>query len=337
VSVARQSSRQDTQTTGDLDAAVVVVNHRTPELVERCLQSVQASGAELKLEIVVIDNASGDGSVERLRAGTTARVIAMPDNRGFAAGVNAGFAHTSAAIVIVLNPDTEVRPGALQELVAHLRAQPRVGVAAPLLEDGEGRLAPNGYRRFPGLFTLAIDLCIPFGYALALLHAPALHPYVMSPAALRSGQRSAWVCGAALAIRRAAYEQAGPLDEGFFLYFEETEWQQRVARTGWGIEIVPQARVSHLVRGGGDEAILHSPHFVVSALRYLSMQGVPLIVSRAVLSISLALSSAATGLIALLPAKRARASMQARAYRELLWVALRARPKMGTHARRTAR
>lgn len=322
VSASSQSSRPHAQAPGELDGAVVVVNYRTSALVERCLESVYATCGELRLETVVVDNASQDGSAERLRAALpAATVLAEPENRGFAAGVNAGFRSTSAELVVVLNPDTEVHPGTLQALLGRLREHPRTGVVAPLLEDAEGRLAPNGYRRFPGLATLGLDLCLPLGYALA--HAPALHPHAMSPAALRAGARPAHVCGAALAIRRSAYLEAGPLDEGFFLYLEETEWQQRVARRGWAIELVPAARVRHLVRGGGDAALAPSPHFVASALRYLRLQGVPEAPSRAVLCLSLALSWAALRVIACLPAKRAKATGQARAYRSLLWRAAR--------------
>lgn len=305
------------------DAAIVIVNYRTVGLVETCLASVEATRDELRLETVIVDNASGDGSVERLRAtAPNATVIAMSENGGFAAGVNAGFRHSRADLVIVLNPDTELRAGALPALVAHLREHPRTGVLAPLLEDADGRLAPNGYRRFPGLWILSLDMCVPFGYVLAFLRLPQLHPYAMSPASLLAGSRPAHVSGAVMAIRRAAYEQAGPLDEGFFLYLEETEWQQRVAACGWVIEVLPSARARHLMRGGGDEALAHSPHFLTSALRYLRMQGVPVSISRAVLSVSLALSWAALRAIACIPSKRARAGGQARAYGSLLRAAL---------------
>jgi N-acetylglucosaminyl-diphospho-decaprenol L-rhamnosyltransferase len=309
---------------GELDAAVVIVNYRSAALVERCLESVRAHGGGLKLETVVIDNDSRDGSVERLRAAAPAvEVVAMADNGGFAAGVNAGFRHTRAELVILLNPDTEVHAGALEAMLERLRTHPRAGVVAPLLEDGKGRLAANGYRRFPDLLTLGLDLCLPCGYALA--YAPALHPYAMSPAALRAGAPPVHVCGAALAIRRAAYLQAGPFDEAFFLYLEETEWQQRVARAGWDIELEPAARVRHLVRGGGEEALAPSPHFVASALLYLRRRRVPTALSRLVLATCLALSWVTLCLIALLPAKRDRAVGQARAYRSLLRVALTAR------------
>lgn len=304
-----------------LDAAIVLVNYRSAALVEQCLARVYATCPGLRFETVIVDNASADGSVERLRVALPqAVVLPMPENRGFAAGVNAGFSHTSAELVIVLNPDTEVRSGAVQTLISRLLEHPQTGIVAPLLEGSDGHLAPNGYRRFPGLLTLGMDLCVPISYAL--VHAPALHPYAMSPAALLAGERPAHVCGAALAIRRSAYAQAGPLDEGFFMYLEETEWQQRVAKHGWDIEIAPEARVCHLVRGGGEEALAHSPHFVTSALRYLRLRGAPVAVSRAVLSIALLLSWVSLSLIACLPGKRTRASSQARAYRSLLRQAL---------------
>jgi GT2 family glycosyltransferase len=307
----------------ELDAAVVIVNYRSAELVERCLESVRVHGGALKLETVVVDNDSRDGSVERLRALPDTEVVAMAQNGGFAVGVNEGFRRTRAELVILLNPDTEVREGALEALLAYLREHSRTGVIAPLLEDDEGRLTPNGYRRFPNLLTLGLDLCLPLGYALA--YVPRLHPYAMSPAALRAGAPPVHVCGAALAIRRAAYLQAGPFDEDFFLYLEETEWQQRVAQAGWGIAIEPVARVCHLVRGGGEEALAPSPHFVASALLYLRRRRVPTPLARLALAACLALSWATLCLIALLPAKRARAAGQARAYRSLLRVALTAR------------
>ena len=305
------------QRSAEVDAAVVIVNYRTPELVERCLASVADTCGKLRFETVVVDNDSRDGSIERLRGSLPgATVIAMPENRGFAAGVNAGFRHTAAELVIVLNPDTEVRPGALEALLGRLREHPRTGVVAPLLEGPDGEIAPSAYRRFPNLLTLSIDMCLPASYALQL--APTLHPHTVSPAALRSGGRVVHVTGAAMVIRRRAYLEAGPLDEGFFLYLEETEWQRRVAGRGWAIELEPAARVCHLVRGGGEAALVPPAYGVKSALRYLRMRGVPVAVTRAVLAAACMSSWVTLRLIALLPGKRAKAAGQARAYRSLL-------------------
>jgi N-acetylglucosaminyl-diphospho-decaprenol L-rhamnosyltransferase len=302
---------------GEPDAALVIVNYCTPELVERCLQTVDASSAGLRLQKVVVDNASGDGSVERLRASLAdAKVIAMPDNGGFAAGVNAGFRETEAELVIVLNPDTEVRAGALAALIARLREHPRAGVVGPRLEDGDGELQSSAYRRFPNLWTLSLEMCVPLSYALVYL--PKLHPYALAPPELAAGGPVAHVCGAAMAIRRAAYEQAGELDEGFFMYLEETEWQRRVGAHGWLVELEPAARVCHLVRGGGEEALAPPLQGASSAVRYLRMQGVPPLFSRAVLGATFVSSWITLRLIACLPSKRVRAAGQARAYRRLL-------------------
>jgi GT2 family glycosyltransferase len=297
------------------DAAVVLVNYRSAALVERCLASVRETDAGLRLEVAVVDNASEDGSLKRLRA-LDVQLVPMSSNRGFGAGVNAGFRHTSAEMVIVLNPDTEVRPGALQALLSRLAEHPRTGVAAPLLEHPDGSLAPNGYRRFPNILTLFLALCVPLLYLLD--HAPALNPDAMSPAALLEGRAPAHVSGAALAIRRGAYQQAGPFDESFFLYLEETEWQSRVVSHGWDIEIVPQARVCHLIRGGGEEALSPSPYFVASALYYMRLRGVPELLTRVVLGTAIASSWLTLRLIALLPAKRARGRIQARSFASLM-------------------
>lgn len=320
-SLSGQAAPDSTQAA---DAAVVIVNYRTPKLVEQCVASLKRNAGDLVLDTIVVDNASEDGSVERLRGSLPeVNVIAMPSNRGFGAGVNVGFQNSSAEIVVVLNPDTELRDGALHILLQRLAEQPKAGVVAPLLEGHDGQIAPNGYRRFPTLPLVAFDMCLPLGYVL--VHMPSLNRYVLPPAALLAGRRPAWVCGAAMAIRRGAYAQAGPLDERFFLYFEETEWQQRTAKHGWISEVAPNARARHLIRGGGELSLSPSPHFIVSAIRYLRLQGVPVKVSQATLALALATSCLTLRAISCLPSKRERASMQARAYGSLVALALRHR------------
>jgi N-acetylglucosaminyl-diphospho-decaprenol L-rhamnosyltransferase len=301
----------------DPDAALVIVNYRTPALVERCVETVRAADPDLRLETVIVDNASRDGSAERLSASLPGvRVIAMAENRGFAAGVNEGFRDTQAELVIVLNPDTEVSSGALTALVDRLRAQPQVGLAAPMLEGPDGELQPSGYLRFPNLLTLSLEICVPLSYVLS--YVPKLHPYALSPEALAGGGRVEHVTGAAMAIRRGAYEDVGPLDESFFMYLEETEWQLRLRKRGWLVELEPAARVCHLVRGGGEEALTPPLQGVSSAVRYLEMQGVPRVISKLVLAAAIVSSWITLRLIACLPGKRSKAAGQARAYRQLL-------------------
>ncbi len=253
------------------DASVVLVHYRTEELTDRCLRLLDEAAGGLTVERVVVDNASGDGSAVRLRERhPDAVVVQRQSNDGFAAGVNAGFETSAAPFVLLLNPDTEPRPGAIARLVEHLRANPRVGVAAPVLLHADGTLQRSAHRRFPNLLTLFVDFCVPVGHLLAL--RPELHPHELSEARTARGPRAAHVNGSALAIRRSAYEEAGPFDEGFFLYLEETEWQQRVRARGWDIEIVPEAQVVHITRAGESmEAI--TDRYLPSIYRYMSMQG----------------------------------------------------------------
>ena len=307
------------------DLAIVIVNYRSGDDVLRALASVDAAAGELQLERVVVDNASGDGSAEAIAAARPdVELVRNDSNRGFAAGVNSGFRAGSAPLVLLLNPDTIVEPGSLRALVEHLRANPRTGVAAPLLVHPDGSPQPNGYRRFPNLWTLFAEFCIPVSYAFALVPVP--HPHNLSPGALAAGPRVAHAYGAALAIRREAYEQAGPFDEGFFLYLEETEWQERVGKAGWAIEIVPAARIVHFVRGGGESAEVPSEHYLESAYRWFALHGVPAWRVDAVLLTATVLSQLAFVLIGLLPGKREQSARRRRGWAALTrWVLARRR------------
>jgi N-acetylglucosaminyl-diphospho-decaprenol L-rhamnosyltransferase len=295
------------------ELAIVIVNYRTGDDLIRALDSVDATADGLELEKVVVDNASGDGSAEMIEsARPDVRMVRNDSNRGFAAGVNEGFRASSAPFVLVLNPDTVVEPGALRALVEHLRSNPETGVAAPLLFHTDGSPQPNGYRRFPNLVTLFADFCVPFWFANELLHVPSPHSY--PPQTLATGPRVAHALGAALAVRREAYSAAGPFDEGFFLYLEETEWQERVGKAGWAVDIVPSARIVHSVRGGGESAELPSDHYLDSAHRWFALHGVPAWRVTLVLLAATLLSQLTFILIALIPGKRAQSLRRRRAW-----------------------
>jgi GT2 family glycosyltransferase len=231
--------------------------------------------------------------------------------------VNAGFAASTAPVVALLNPDTEPRRGALERLVQYLQATPRAGVAAPRLVYPDGSWQTSAYRRSPGLGTLFLDLCLPAGFVADRF--PALDRYRIRPDRWRDGVHAAHVMGAALAIRRSAYEDAGPLDERFFLYLEETEWQERVVRAGWTVDLVPSAEVLHLVRGGGEESLAPSPHFLASLRRYLALRGYPRPVVEAGIVVAIQVSRLATRAERwVLPESRRTGGARAKAY-DALW------------------
>lgn len=299
------------------DAAVAIVNFRSAPDTLRC--AAVAGTASSVARTVVVDNASRDGSVDAFR-GAGLQTVARDTNGGFAVGVNAAFAATDEPFVVVLNPDTEPAAGTVDALVGHLRAHPEVAVAAPRLVYPDGSPQPSTYRRFPGLWWTFAALCVPVGYALEAL-GETRHPMLAPP----DERAPAHVIGAAMAVRRSAFETVGGLDEGFFLYLEETEFQQRLRAAGWGIAYLPEVSVVHHVRGGGDAALAPSVHFARSAIRYLRLQGRGRVSSYLAVAGGILASRVGLRLIAAaVPGKREISLRKARAY-DGLWAHLRGR------------
>ena len=247
------------------EVSVIVVNYRTEQLTGRALAAARDAAGGLGVEEIVVDNGATEATAAALAEhAPRARVIPEPANRGFAAGVNAGVRAASAERLFILNSDAFCRGDALSRLVAHLDAHPQAGLVAPRLVGPDGSLQVNAYRRLPNLVTLFFDFTAP----LHLLSRTRLHPHAL-PDARFDGPAGpvAHVMGAAMLVRRAAYDAAGPLDESFFLYLEETEWQRRMARAGWEIHLEPAAELVHLEHGSSD-AVVVSPHYLRSAVRY---------------------------------------------------------------------
>jgi len=244
------------------DISVIVVNYRSADLTMRALEAARSSAGALLLEEIVVDNGSGTADVEMLRCRLPqASVIALPENRGFAAGNNTGIAQARGRHLLLLNPDAFAREDALAQLARHLDAHPRAGLAAPVLENEDGSVQANLYGRFPSLTTLFVEFCFP----LALV-AVALRTRLTDPARAPGGWLPiAHAMGAALLVRADAARATGPLDERFFLYLEETEWQRRMACAGWRRDGVASARFIHLGGGSSSSPTLASPHYLDSA------------------------------------------------------------------------
>ncbi|WP_439621373.1 glycosyltransferase family 2 protein [Gemmata sp.] len=231
--------------------AVVVVNYNTAGLTVDCLASL---ATEPGVRAVVVDNASPDGSGARIAAAIAANgwggwteFLPAGRNGGFAAGNNVALRAIFAAApadrpdyVLLLNPDTVVRPGAVARLVEFLDARPRAGIAGSQLEYPDGTLQESAFR-FP---TVASEL--ENGLRLGLV-SRALARYVVAPVPRADPHRTHWVCGASMLVRREVFERVGFLDEGYFLYFEEVDFCRRAARAGWECWAVPASRVVHLL------------------------------------------------------------------------------------------
>jgi N-acetylglucosaminyl-diphospho-decaprenol L-rhamnosyltransferase len=271
--------------------SITIINYETPELTGRCVASVHAAPPSEPFEVVVVDNGSAEETLVPLRAVAGARIVETGRNGGFAAGVNRCLAEADpdADVVVVLNSDTEVLPGALDALAGAARAD-GVGLAAPVILHPDRRVQRSAHRSFPTLWSIWMALCIPLVFAQALLERWIRHPSSLSVAEHEAGATPLHVMGAVLGIRREAFAAAGPFDEGYFMYYEETEWQQRLNAAGWRVALVPEARILHLHRGGDQAIGVPSLLYLDSARRYFGTHGHRDLAVRAVLASSLVIS-----------------------------------------------
>jgi N-acetylglucosaminyl-diphospho-decaprenol L-rhamnosyltransferase len=233
-----------------LDIAVVIVTYKSAPLTIATLRSLlaEASDPALHIRAVVVDNASGDlpqisqvATEEGWLSWVT--LVAAPQNGGFAYGCNFGIeAASSTAIpsyVCLLNPDTEVRPGALKVLAQFLEAHPQAGIAGPMLETREGRDWNSAFR-FPTLLA-ELEQGLELSFASRLLQRwRVVRKMGTQPEAVD------WISGAAMMIRPQVFAAIGGLDENYFLCFEETDLCRRARHAGFATWYVPESRVMHV-------------------------------------------------------------------------------------------
>ena len=223
--------------------SVVIVSFHSRDSLSCCLESIARDAGAVPCEVIVVDNASRDGTVEWLAAAhPRVRAIENTDNAGFTRGVNQGLAAARGEALFVLNPDCELLPGAIERLLATLAAEPALAAVAPALVDDRGRVA-RSCGRFPTLWTLLAD---HFGLARAFPGSRLFGGYKYGGRAMDTLGRVDWASGAALLVTRAAWERLGGLDERIFMYMEEVDWCRRAAAAGLGVRYVPEARVVHV-------------------------------------------------------------------------------------------
>ncbi|MGE5180325.1 MAG: glycosyltransferase [Bacteroidota bacterium] len=221
--------------------AIVIVHYRTPEALARLFASLAAALPKPLSEIVVVNN-SGE-PLDDVVAGSPwpTRVLRPGKNLGYARGVNEGIRAVPDGDVLVLNPDIQVLPGAIEALVAAAAARPRAGILAPRLQNPDGTLQLSA-RRFYNWRTLLLRR-MPLGPFVA--RSRAIRDHVMADWDHADTRRVDWVIGAAMLVRRRAMRDVGLMDERYFLYFEDVDWCQRMGRHGWEVLYVPTARMVH--------------------------------------------------------------------------------------------
>lgn len=230
-----------------VDVSVIVVSYNARELLDDCLRSVYERPDDgLQVEAIVVDNASIDGSAQLVRERwPQATVIELPDNRGFAAGNNAGMRVAQGSSYLLLNSDARLTPGALRAMHHVLVDIPDVGQVGPRLLNPDGSLQRSA-RAFPTVWRLATE------YLYLRKLAPRSRLFNEFYKGWFDYERQAdmdFLMGACLLVRREAAQQVGEMDESYFMFSEETDWARRFWDAGWRVVFTPGAEVVHL--GGG--------------------------------------------------------------------------------------
>lgn len=230
-------------------ARIGIVSWNTAALLDRCLAALPAALDDVAAEVVVVDNASSDGSADVAAAHRGVTVVRNDSNEGYARAMNRALSATDAPYLIAVNPDTEPRPGSLALLVDRLDRQADAGLVVPRLVHPDGSPQHSVYR-FPSL-TVAAALALPaplhrgrIGARLALEGAPPR----------RTAAPIDWAIGAVHAIRRSALDGAPPYSERWFMYVEDLDLCWRLHRSGWSVWLEPAAVVPHVGNASGEQA-----------------------------------------------------------------------------------
>lgn len=223
-------------------------------------------------EVIVVDNASSDGSSQAVQAEFPwVRVESLPQNIMYGKGNNAGLAVATGELLMILNPDVDWAPGALRGLVDDLRQQPAIDLAAPQLRYPDGRVQVSAHRRFPNLATVFIDYCLPLQQLC--LHL-GYHPHLLSPAAHTTTRSIAHATGVCLLLRRRVLTDLGGFDPEFTMYLEETDWQKRMADAGFSRWLIGRHTITHF--GSAQKTFAQaSPHFLWGLHRYADKHWTP--------------------------------------------------------------
>ena len=239
----------------DAQLAVVIVNYNAGGYLERCLASLEAHRGDIEVDVLVIDNASRDGShTAAVAAHPWARLIENPRNVYLSPAWNQGILETDATLVLLLNPDTEWWRGTLADLVRVSDEHPRAGLVGPLVRNSDGTVYPSG-RVFPSVVDAA-------GHAfLGTIRPdnPFTRRYRMDGWDRSTEREVDWVSGCCMLLRRAALEEVGLLDESFLLYGEELDLATRLRRAGWSVLFTPEVEIVHeiAVSTGRSREMLH--------------------------------------------------------------------------------
>lgn len=250
-----------------IDLSIVIVSWNTKDILDQCLKSVFDETNGISYEIIVIDNASKDGSCEMVKEKyPDVILIENQDNVGFAAANNIGFTHCKGSYVLLLNSDTIVLNGALQKTLQYADQHPEFGVVSCKILNEDLTLQPN-CSMYPSLLN---SLFFVTGLYSLFPKSKLFGRAAMTWWNYNDEREVQVLKGCFMLVRKEALEQTGPMDERFFMYSEEVDWCYRFSKAGWKLGFYPDTSIVHL--GGVSAAKLGGQRALVkdkSTRRYM--------------------------------------------------------------------
>lgn len=248
----------------EIDLSIILVNWNTRDLLLGCLKSIAEHCGGIPHEVIVVDNASGDGSADAVRRDFPGvKLIASDRNLGFAAGNNLGLREARGEFVLFLNPDTVVLKDAVQKMLHFIRQDPEVGVVGCKLIGSDGRPQESYWMEFPDTRWLLVK-AFYLDKLLRLLRRRTSN-------AAASPVKAAHILGACMLARTNVVKEIGGFDASYFLYLEETDLCYRLAKAGYAVYYLPAASIVHI----GQQSSLQgaewtSPQLYASTYAFIS-------------------------------------------------------------------
>jgi N-acetylglucosaminyl-diphospho-decaprenol L-rhamnosyltransferase len=227
---------------GTTAVSVVIVNYKSYDELDACLASLLVPGGRDR-QVIVVDHASSAPALQHLASKYPQIVTASTvDNPGFSSGVNAGARMATGRHLLILNPDTQLQPGAIDEMVEYLDSHPETAVVGARVEDPGGTVQRSA-RRFPTMLTgLAGRTSL---FTRMWPGNPLSRRDLLADASTASPREVDWVAGSCMAVKAEAFEKVGGMDEQFFLYWEDADLCKRLREAGWRTVYLPSAVVVH--------------------------------------------------------------------------------------------
>jgi GT2 family glycosyltransferase len=225
-----------------IDVSIVIVSWNTCDLLEECLESIKEEAGDIVIEVIVVDNASSDGSADMVeKEFPSVRVIRNEENIGFAGASNHGIRESNGRYVLLLNPDTVILDGAVEKTVEFMDNETNAGIATCKVLNADRSFQICYGEQFPGLWML-----ITGGSSLRSAFKFLFSDSSISEYDIHRSHPVEWVMGAFMMIRREVVRQIGLLDESFFMYGEEPDYCYRARKYGWEMWYTNEGEIIHL-------------------------------------------------------------------------------------------